>query len=88
MIIQSKKVWMADQFVAAQIEMKDGKITNLYEYGKYPVDYDYGNDWILPGFIDVHCHGAYGFDTNDAQEEMCIRDRVWCSRCKPIAGCK
>ncbi|MBC5688544.1 N-acetylglucosamine-6-phosphate deacetylase [Mediterraneibacter sp. NSJ-55] len=69
MIIQSKKVWMADQFVAAQIEMKDGKITNLYEYGKYPVDYDYGNDRILPGFIDVHCHGAYGFDTNDAQEE-------------------
>ena len=25
MIIQSKKVWFADQFVEAQIEVKDGK---------------------------------------------------------------
>lgn len=23
----------------------------------------------MPGFIDVHCHGAYGFDTNDAKED-------------------
>ncbi|MDZ7548499.1 amidohydrolase family protein, partial [Clostridium perfringens] len=21
------------------------------------------------GFIDIHCHGAYGFDTNDANEQ-------------------
>ena len=26
MIIQSKKVWFADQFVEAQIEVKDGKV--------------------------------------------------------------
>ena len=26
MIIQSKKVWIADQFVPAAIEVKDGKI--------------------------------------------------------------
>ena len=69
MIIQSKKVWLADQFVEAQIEIDGGKIVNLYEYGAKPVDCDYGSSWILPGFIDVHCHGAYGFDTNDAQEE-------------------
>ena len=24
---------------------------------------------IVPGFIDIHTHGAYGFDTNDANEE-------------------
>ncbi len=69
MIIQSKKVWFADQFVEAQIEVKDGKIVNVYEYGAKPVDEDYGSNWILPGFIDIHCHGAYGFDTNDAEEE-------------------
>ncbi len=69
MIIQSKKVWFADQFVAAQIEVEDGKITGVYPYGTKPVDKDYGNERILPGFIDVHCHGAYGFDTNDAEEE-------------------
>ena len=69
MIIQSKKVWFADQFVEAQIEVEDGKIVDIYEYGTKPVDQDYGSNWILPGFIDIHCHGAYGFDTNDAEEE-------------------
>ena len=69
MIIQSKKVWFADQFVEAQIEVKDGKIVDICEYGTKPVDRDYGSSWILPGFIDIHCHGAYGFDTNDAEEE-------------------
>lgn len=69
MIIQSKKIWLADQFVAGQIELEDGKITGIYDYGEKTVDKDYGDNRILPGFIDIHCHGAYGFDTNDAEEE-------------------
>lgn len=69
MIIQSKKVWIADQFTAAAIEMKDGKIVNVFPYGTKEVDADYGDKRIVPGFIDIHCHGAYGFDTNDAHEE-------------------
>ena len=69
MIIQSRKVWFADQFVEAQIEVANGKIVNIYNYSEKPVDYDYDSNWILPGFIDLHCHGAYGFDTNDAEEE-------------------
>ena len=69
MIIQSKKVWIADQFFPAQIEMEDGKIVNVYDYGTKPVDVDYGTKRIVPGFIDIHCHGAYTFDTNDAHEE-------------------
>ena len=69
MIIQSKKVWLADQFLGAQIEVEDGKIVNIYEYDEKPVDADYGEQRILPGFIDLHCHGSYGFDTNDAEEE-------------------
>lgn len=69
MILQSKKVWMADRFVPAQIEMVDGKIADIYPYGTKKADEDYGENWILPGFIDVHCHGAFGFDTNDAEPE-------------------
>ena len=69
MIIQSKKVWFADQFVEAQIEVEEGKIVNVYEYGAKPVDEDYGSNWIPPGRLDIPCHGAYGFDTNDAEEE-------------------
>ena len=69
MIIQSKRVWVLDTWMEAQIEMVDGKIENIYPYGTKSVDEDYGNLRIVPGFIDVHTHGAYGFDTNDANEE-------------------
>ena len=69
MIIQSKKVWIADQFIPAVIEMDGGKIVSIGEYGSKPADVDYGDKRIVPGFIDVHCHGAYEFDTNDAHEE-------------------
>lgn len=69
MLIQSKKVWLADQFIPAAIEMNDGKITGVFPYGTKEADVDYGEKRIVPGFIDIHCHGAFGFDTNDANEE-------------------
>ncbi len=69
MIIQSKQVWIADQFYPAQIEVEDGKIKEIYPYGAKDVDKDYGELRIVPGFIDIHCHGAYNFDTNDAYPE-------------------
>ena len=69
MIIQSKKVWLADQFIGAAIEMENGKIKGVYPYGSKEVDVDYGDKRIVPGFLDIHCHGAFGFDTNDANEE-------------------
>ncbi|MCR0182986.1 N-acetylglucosamine-6-phosphate deacetylase [[Clostridium] innocuum] len=69
MIIQSKRIWVLGQFIEAQLELEDGKIKNVLAYGAKPVDKDYGERRIVPGFIDVHTHGAYGFDTNDAEEE-------------------
>ncbi len=69
MIIQSKKVWIADQFTPAQLELEDGIIKEIYPYNEKEVTKDYGDLRILPGFIDIHCHGAYGFDTNDANPE-------------------
>lgn len=69
MIIQSKKVWIADQFTPAQLELEDGIIKEIYPYNEKEVTKDYGDLRILPGFIDIHCHGAYGFDTNDANLE-------------------
>ncbi len=69
MIIQSKQVWVADQFFPFQLEIEGDKIVNLYAYGTKEVDKDYGELRIVPGFIDIHCHGAYTFDTNDANPE-------------------
>lgn len=69
MLIQSKKVWIADQFTAAVIEVTGDKITSILPYGSVSADVDYEDLRIVPGFLDIHCHGAYGFDTNDANEE-------------------
>lgn len=69
MIIQSTQVWVVDSFLACQIEVEDGKIAAILPYGTKPVDEDYGDLRVVPGFIDQHTHGAYGWDTNDATEE-------------------
>ena len=69
MIIQSKRVWIAGQFMAAQVEIEKDKIINVLEYDTKKVDIDYGNDRIVPGFIDIHTHGYDTWDTNDATPE-------------------
>lgn len=65
MIIQSKRVWVGSQFIPAQLEVTGEKICRVYAYGEKNADTDCGNARLVPGFIDVHTHGAYGYDTND-----------------------
>ena len=77
MIIQSTRVWICGQFMPAQLEVQGEKIAGVHAYQSHPADVDYGSKRILPGFIDVHTHGAYGFDTNDAEPEG-LRD--WMAR--------
>ena len=69
MIIQSKRVWIAGQFMPAQVKFEDKKIVDIYPYGTNAVDVDYDNDRILPGFIDIHTHGYHTWDTNDGTPE-------------------
>lgn len=69
MIIQSKKVWIVDTWMPCQIQTEGEKIKAILPYGTLPADEDYGDLRIVPGFIDQHTHGAYGFDTNDGTEE-------------------
>ena len=57
MIIQSKKVWVANNFNPLQIEIENEKIVAVYPYGTKEVDHDYGSLRVLPGFIDIHSHG-------------------------------
>ncbi|PID82656.1 MAG: N-acetylglucosamine-6-phosphate deacetylase [Clostridiales bacterium] len=72
MIIQSKKVWATDKFIPAQIEIKNKKIHRIYKYNEQKVDRDFSENRIVPGFIDIHIHGADGFDTNDAVKQGLI----------------
>ena len=77
MIIQSKRVWIVNKFIEAQLEVEGKKIRAVWPYGHMKADHDFGNDRIIPGMIDVHTHGAYGFDTNDGDEEGL---RNWAAR--------
>ena len=69
MIIQSRRVWIAGQFISAQLEIEEEKIVSIHPHGEKTADQDYEDKRIVPGFIDVHTHGAYGFDTNDGEPE-------------------
>ncbi len=71
MILQSKRVWILNEWMDVQLETSDetGRIEGIYPYGTKRADLDFGRLRVVPGFIDVHTHGAYGFDTNDAGED-------------------
>ena len=77
MILQSRRVWAGGQFCPLQLEIEDDRIVRIYPYGTKEADIDYGDRRMVPGFIDIHTHGAYGFDTNDADPEG-LRD--WMKR--------
>jgi len=62
MVIQSKRVWYNEKWVPLQIVIKEDKIVQLNPYGLDKVDYDYGNNRIIPGMIDIHTHGYNGKD--------------------------
>lgn len=62
MIIQSKRVYLATNFVEAQIEIENGRISAIYPYGQKAVDHDYGELRVVPGFYDIHTHGYLGYD--------------------------
>ena len=69
MLIRSKNVWIAGQFFPADAEIEDGRIAGVRPWGEGEADADYGEKRIVPGFIDLHTHGAYGYDTNDGEPE-------------------
>lgn len=72
MRLKSKFIWLGGRFMPAVLEMENGIIRKVLPYHASQADIDYGNKRIVPGFIDIHTHGAYGFDTNSADPEGLI----------------
>lgn len=66
MRIRSKRVYINESIVEATIEIENTLIKHILPYDSKNIDIDYDNNLILPGFIDIHTHGGYGYDVNSA----------------------
>ncbi len=68
LIIKSTRVWVEGQWRPLAVVIEGEKIVRVCPYDGQKADLDFGDRRILPGFLDVHTHGAYGYDTNDGTE--------------------
>ncbi|MCE5235773.1 MAG: N-acetylglucosamine-6-phosphate deacetylase [Clostridiaceae bacterium] len=76
MKLKSKRVFVGGTFLPATLEVENGKIAAVLGYGE-PGAEDWGNARVVPGFIDVHTHGAYGAMANYCSEEEL---KLWTSK--------
>lgn len=64
MVIGNAKVYMDGGFREASVEVENGRITAI---GDLPWDVDAGGRYLVPGFVDIHTHGAVGCDFSDGE---------------------
>ena len=64
MWIQSKNVWVDESFQPKAIEISEGIIKSLRNYGSVEDVVDYGESKIIPGLIDIHDHGYNDLSAN------------------------
>ncbi|AQQ55235.1 N-acetylglucosamine-6-phosphate deacetylase [Planococcus lenghuensis] len=74
MLISNVMIGDAEQeSFTGNLLIEGSEITNVMESGSYDADIHIdatGKNWAaVPGFIDLHIHGAAGYDTMDATQE-------------------
>jgi N-acetylglucosamine-6-phosphate deacetylase len=70
MIIKNCKIIFQDNIENGEVLIKDGKIEKINPNSFYDEETIDGEGcYLSPGFIDVHIHGAGGFDTMDGTVE-------------------
>ena len=65
------KVFLNRKFVNGNLFVDDGKILGLDVFPMEKADevIDCSNQFVVPGFVDIHCHGGVGVDTMDGKLE-------------------
>ena len=63
-----------DILTDANLEISNGKILSINKSGSnYPknncLEIDLNGYYIVPGFVDIHCHGGNGYDFMDGTQE-------------------
>ena len=68
MYIKSRNVLIDNELKPSTLYLDQGKIKEILPYESH-ADYDYGDYYIVPGFIDLHLHGLYGADALDETKD-------------------
>ncbi|MBD3385054.1 N-acetylglucosamine-6-phosphate deacetylase [candidate division KSB1 bacterium] len=73
--IRGNKIVAPDAVINGLLILEEGKIAEIIPgVTNYSIDYDFGDAWILPGFIDPHLHGLLQFNVGEASaiEEIAL----------------
>ena len=70
-VLKNAKIVLDNKIINGSIVLENGKITKIYENNipECIEGIDVKGSYIVPGFIDVHIHGAGGADAMDNTEE-------------------
>lgn len=69
MIISNCKIIFKDKIEEGSVLIRNGKIAEINPANMDDEIFDAKGLYLSPGFIDVHIHGAGGYDTMDGTEE-------------------
>ncbi|NMA64990.1 MAG: N-acetylglucosamine-6-phosphate deacetylase [Clostridiaceae bacterium] len=80
--IKNATAYIGGTFVKTDITINNGKIASLKPNpaNSLPV-HDVSGNKVLPGFIDIHTHGAYNVDVNNAtSQDLCEVSKYFASQ--------
>lgn len=68
MIIGNAKVFLDGTFQEASVTIENGKIAAISD-ANIPCDVDANGKYLVPGFVDIHTHGAMNEDFSDGKPD-------------------
>ena len=71
MLLKNGEFYLNHSFIQADLRITDGRIDTYGVLAAEPSEQvtDLAGSRVIPGFFDVHTHGAYGTDVNAATPE-------------------
>lgn len=71
-VIKNARIVLEDNIFNGDLLIEDGKIKKIGNNLKFTNVINAENKYVIPGFIDIHIHGARGYDVMDANEESLV----------------
>ena len=75
MIIKSNNIYLPNRTIDGYIEVSEGKIASIFTNYDGDDYTDYGDSYLIPGFIDLHAHG-YGMGSFTHEGTLDSLDRM------------